>query len=233
MAEPPHQSTGSYHPEPRYDAPTFSIGTQLFMFRGSLKSYQHKSEVELPRNVEVFDSVGLSWKTINSVGELPPWIQGAAVTTYQDKAYFFGGYCGTPGFCNDLFTLNSTNVSWKKAITTGQDTQVLRTMWSGLVSLPSGDLLTTGGRAEHPTEKPTAGFIPEPESSEGRGRTSQFLYYRIIPGMGMGDIHIITVSHDVVQEGSYACDVTSPLVTLLQPLLICTCSHRKFGVTLF
>ena len=113
MAAPP-QGDSSYHPEPRCGAASFTIGRKLFMFRGFLKSYQHKNEVEFPRAVEVFDAETLVWNNVDSVGDHPPWHHYAAVTTCKNNAFFFGGNRGATGFCNDLFALNSTNMSFRQ-----------------------------------------------------------------------------------------------------------------------
>ncbi len=174
MAEPPEQPTGPYHPEERYNAPTFSIGSQLFMFRGMLKSFQHKSMFTLPREVEMFDGVTLSWKKYSTSGELPSWFQAAAVTSYHTHVYFMGGNMGDPGFCNDLSVFNSQNFVWRRIVSSGQ---MLHTANSGLVALPSGDLLNAGGYAERPTHQPMTGLIPGPGNRKDRGWTNQLLYY--------------------------------------------------------
>lgn len=173
MDDPPQNSTASYQPEARFDAPTISIGHQLCMFRGVLKSFQHRQYLKFPQEVELFDSISLSWKKLTSVGELPTWFQGASVTTFQDKAYFFGGNCGESGFSNEVFALTPQNLAWKKVMSTDQ---VLRTASSGLISLPNGQLLTAGGAAECPTHQISAGFIPEPGDIQGRGYTNHVLY---------------------------------------------------------
>ena len=181
MAAPP-QGDRSYHPEPRYGAASFTIGRKLFMFRGHLKSYQHKTEVEFPRAVEVFDAESLVWNNVDSVGDDPPSFQYAAVTTCKNDAFFFGGNCGAAGFCNDLFALNSTNMSFRQLPGSGEDTRVLRTARSGLVSLATGNLLTVGGYAEQPTHQTAADFIPHPGDSDGRGYTNQLLHYNTESG---------------------------------------------------
>ena len=194
MAEPPAQPTGPYHPEERYYAPIFSMRRKLYMIRGMLKSFQHKTTMTLPQEVEVFDGVLLSWKRISSVGELPPWYQGAAVTTFRDEAFFLGGNCGQPGFCKELFAFNSKNFAWKRRVCTGQ---MLHTMRSGLTSLPSGHLIAIGGFAEHPTHQAMTGFIPDPGNSEGRGCTNQFLYYNSESGVCMDCQYLYSTSHAV------------------------------------
>ena len=194
MAEPPAQSTGSYHPEPRFDAPTFSVGSRLYMIRGLLKSFQHKATVTFPREVEVFDAALLSWKKISSTGELPPWFTSAAVTTFRDQALFFGGNCGQSGFCKELFAFNSQNFSWKRRVSTGQ---MLRTRNSGLASLPSGRLIAIGGFAERPTHQPMTGYIPDPGNSKGRGYTNQLLYYNSESGVCMDCQYLYSTSHAV------------------------------------
>ncbi len=194
MAEPPAQPTGSYHPEPRYDAPTFSVESRLYMIRGFLKSFQHKAIVTLPREVEVFDGALLSWKKISPIGELPPWYRGAAVTTFRDEALFFGGDCGQSGFCKELFAFNSQNLSWKRRVSTGQ---MLRTTGSGLTSLPNGCLIAIGSFAERPTHQPMTGFIPAPGDSEGRGWTNQLLYYNSESGVCMDCQYLYSSSHAV------------------------------------
>ena len=194
MAEPPAQSTGPYHPEPRLDAPTFSVGSRLYMIRGYLKSFQHKTTVIFPREVEVFDGTLLSWKKISAIGELPPWFEGAAVTTFRDEALFFGGNCGQSGFCKELFAFNSQNFAWKRRVSTGQ---MLRTRGSGLTSLPNGRLIAIGGYAEHPTHQPMTGFIPHPGNSEGRGYTNQLLYYNSESGVCMDCQYLYSTSHAV------------------------------------
>ena len=194
MAEPPAQPTGPYHPEERYDAPTFSIGSQLWMFRGMLKSFQHKSMFTLPREVEMFDGITLSWKKYPTSGELPSWFQGAAVTSYHTNVYFMGGNSGGPGLCNELSVFNSQNFVWRRIVSSGQ---MLRTMNSGLVALPSGDLLTAGGYAERPTHQPMTGFIPNPGNSKGRGWTNQFLYYNSESGVCIDCQYLYSTSHAV------------------------------------
>lgn len=182
MAESPTQLIGSYEPEPRFSAPTVSIGSNLFMFRGFLQSFQKKEPVKLPHQVEVFNSKSLSWKAVQSFGELPPWYRAAAVTTFQDKVYYYGGCCvDPPSFCNEMYTFSSKNFLWIKMFSTGQ---VLRTINSGLVSLPNGHLLTAGGYAECPTNWPGTGFIPCP-GNIGQGWTNQLLYYNTKSGMCM------------------------------------------------
>ena len=176
------QGDSSYHPEPRFGAASFTIGRKLFMFRGFLKSYQHKKKIELPRAVEVFDAETLVWNNVDSVGDHPPWFQSAAVTTCKNDAFFFGGNRGAAGFCNDLFALNSTNMSFRRLPGSGEDTRVLRTSRSGLVSLATGNLLTVGGHAEQPTHQTTADFIPKPGDSRGRGYTNQLLHYNTESG---------------------------------------------------
>ena len=181
MAAPP-QGDSSYHPEPRFGAASFTIGRKLFMFRGFLKSYQHKNEREFPRAVEVFDAETLVWNNVDSVGDHPPWHQYAAVTTCKNDAFFFGGNRYSQGLCNDLFALNSMNMSFRRLPGSGDDTRVLRTVRSGLVSLATGNLLTAGGLAEQPTHQTAADFIPEPGDSKGRGFTNQFLHYNTESG---------------------------------------------------
>ncbi len=194
MAEPPAQSTGPYHPEPRYDAPTFSVESKLYMIRGLLKSFQHKTTVTFPREVEVFDGTLLSWKKISSIGELPPWLRGAAVTTFRDEALFFRGNCGQSGFCKELFAFNSQNFSWKRRVSTGQ---MLHTVRSGLTSLPNGHLIAIGGFAECPTHQPMTGFIPAPGDSKGRGYTNQLLYCNSESGVCMDCQYLYSTSHAV------------------------------------
>ena len=194
MAEPPAQTTGPYHPEERYDAPTFSIGSQLWMFRGMLRSFQHKRMFTLPREVEIFNGVTLSWKKYQTSGELPSWFRGAAVTSYHTNVYFMGGHCGDPGFCNELSVFNSQNFVWKRIVSTGQ---MLRTANFGLVALPNGHLLTAGGLAERPTHQPMTGFIPDPGNSEGRGCTNQLLYYNSESGVCMDCQYLYSTSHAV------------------------------------
>ena len=182
MAEPTTASENSYHPEPRRDAPSFTLGTQLYMTRGYLQSYQHKTEVVFPEVVEVFDGVKLSWEVASSGGQQPTWYEGAAVTTYQGKAFFLGGNCGTTtGFCTQLFSLNAANFMWKKMLSKHSEA-VLRTIDAGLVSIPNGDLLTAGGYAEPPTNQSTTRFIPDPENARGRGWTDQQLYWNTESG---------------------------------------------------
>ena len=181
MAAPP-QGDSSYHPEPRYGAASFTIGRKLFMFRGSLKSWQHKNEVKLPRVVEVFDAETLVWNNVDSVGDHPPWYQSAAVTTYKNDAFFFGGHRYSQGFCNDLFALNSTNMSFRQLSGSWEDTRVLRTSGSGLVSLATGNLLTVGGFAEQPTHQTAADFIPIHGDIRGRCYTNQLLHYNTESG---------------------------------------------------
>ena len=182
MAAPP-QGDSSYHPEPRFGAASFTIGRKLFMFRGRLKSYQHKTKVKFPQAVEVFDAETLVWNNVDSVGDHPPWYQSAAVTTCKNDAFFFGGNRGgTTGYCNDLFALNSTNMSFRRLPGSGEDTRVLRTARSGLVSLATGNLLTAGGRAEQPTHQTAADFTPNPGNSRGRGYTNQLLHYNTESG---------------------------------------------------
>jgi len=194
MAEPPAQPTSPYHPEPRHDAPTFSMGSKLYMIRGMLKSFQHKTTVTIPREVEVFDGALLSWKRISSIGELPPWHGGAAVTTFQDEALFLNGDCGQPGFCKELFAFNSINFAWKRRVSTGQ---MLPTARSCLTSLPNGHLVTIGGNAEHPTDQSMRGFIPIPGDSKGRGWTNQLLYYNSESGVCMDCQYLYSTSHAV------------------------------------
>ena len=181
MAEPTTASENSYHPEPRCDAPSFTLGTQLYMTRGFLQSYQHKTEVVLPEVVEVFDGVKLSWEVASSGGQQPTWYQGAAVTTYQGKAFFLGGNCGPPGFCNQLFSLNAANYIWREILSKNSEA-MLRTTGARLVSIPNGDLLTAGGYAETPTSQSTTQFIPEPEGTRGRGFTDQLLSWNTESG---------------------------------------------------
>ena len=181
MAAPP-QGNSSYHPEPRHGAASFTIGRKLFMFRGDLKSYQHKNEVELPRAVEVFDAETLVWNNVDSVGDHPSWFYNAAVTMCKNDAFFFGGNRGAAGYCNDLFALNSTKMSFRRLPGSGEDTRVLRTSRSGLVSLATGNLLTAGGFVEQPTHQTATDFIPEPGDSRGRGFTNQLLHYNTESG---------------------------------------------------
>ena len=152
------------------------------MFRGFLKSYQHKTKVKFPRAVEVFDAETLVWNNVDSVGDHPSWFLNAAVTTCKNDAFFFGGNRGATGFCNDLFALNSTNMSFRQLPGSGEDTRVLRTVRSGLVSLATGNLLTVGGFAEQPTHQTAADFIPDPGDSDGRGYTNQLLHYNTESG---------------------------------------------------
>lgn len=180
MAEPLTQPTDSNEPEPRFGPATFTIGSDLYVFRGYLKSFQHKTTVQFPQEVEVFSGRALSWKTAKSDGELPSWFRGAAVTTFQQKAFFFGGdRGGAAGFCNDVFSLDSKSFSWKQLVS---NDQMLRTVNSGLVSLSNGALLTSGGYAERPTYQPTSKFIPNPEDSAGGGWTNQLLHYSTVSG---------------------------------------------------
>ena len=194
MAEPPAQPTGPYHPEPRYGAPTFSVGSRLYMIRGFLKSFQHKATVTFSREVEVFDGALLSWKKISSIGELPPWFLGAAVTTFRDEALFLNGDCGQPGFCKELFAFNSKTFAWKRRVSTGQ---MLHTRNSGLTSLPSGHLITIGGYAEYRTHQTMTGFIPNPGDSEGGGWTNRLLYYNSESGVCMDCQYLYSTSHAV------------------------------------
>ena len=182
MAEPTTASEHSYHPEPRCDAPSFTLGTQLYMTRGFLQSYQHHTEVVLPEEVEVFDGVRLSWEAVASGSQQPTWYQGAAVTTYQGKAFFLGGDCGaTLGFCNQLFSLNAAHYIWREILFKNSEA-MLRTTNAELVSIPNGDLLAAGGYAETPTSQSTTRFIPDPGNTRGLGYTDQLLYWNTESG---------------------------------------------------
>ena len=182
MDEPTTASENSYHPEPRYDAPSFTLGTQLYMTRGCLQSYLQHTEVVLPEVVEVFDGVRLSWEAVGSGGQQPTWYRGAAVTTYKGKAFFLGGDCGaTLGFCNQLFSLNAANYIWREILSKNSEA-MLRTTHAGLVSIPNGGLLAAGGYAETPTSQSTTQFIPNLEDTRGGGYTDQLLYWNTESG---------------------------------------------------
>ena len=194
MAEGGDDHESYYEPEPRYSSGTTSVGQSVFMYRGTLQSYQGKSDWTDPSHCEVFDGDTREWIRIDTVGSNPKAYQAFGITSIGDHIYYYGGRNRTT---DQLFELDTQTMDLKELIPRNSNEGPMKKQNCGLVSLRNERLLAWGGYGIPTTTQPGSRFVPDTNETDGSGYTNELHCYDIKSGMAM---YMSCSESDVVYE---------------------------------
>ena len=178
-------STGQYKLNGRAGHHTQVIGDSLYLWGGAqpnLPEVHHNDEKwRLTSQVQIFNITSGKWDSKPTRGNPPLGVYRYSCTTFNNKIYYFGGWCGHDN-ChhNSLNELDTSTLTWIHISSTDDRRPVMKRGHSGVMLTEYGGvhrLLVIGGTGSPPSTKlPQAQYIQLPSD---RVRTNEQNLYNM------------------------------------------------------
>ena len=178
-------STGQYKLNGRASHQTQVIGDSLYLWGGLQpnlpKVHNNNEKRRLTSQVQIFNFTSGKWDTKHTRGNPPLGVTRYFSTTWNNKIYFFGGWCGHD-YChhNSINELDTSTLTWTQISPTDDRRPVMKRGFGNMILTEYGGahrLLIIGGAGSPPSIKlPQAQYIQLPS---GRIHTNEQNLYNI------------------------------------------------------
>ena len=178
-------STGQYKLERRAAHHTQVIGDSLYLWGGDQPNlptvHNNDEKRRLTSQIQIFNITSGKWNTKSTRGNPPLGVISYSCTTFNNKIYYFGGYCGHDNcYHNSINELDTSTLTWTQISPTDDRRPVMKRGYGGMMLAKHGGvycLLVIGGIGSPPSTKlPQAQYIQFPS---GRVRTNEQNLYNI------------------------------------------------------
>ena len=194
------------------------IGDSLYLWGGLQSSlpavHINYKKRRLISQIQIFNITSGKWDTKPTRGNPPLGVRGYSCTTFNNKIYYFGGWCGHD-MChhNSLNELDTSTLTWTQISPTDDRRPVMKRCTSGMMLTEYrgvNRLLVIGGTGSPPSTKlPQAHYIQFPN---GRVRTNEQNLYNISTSKCINVLYYTIRHHITIIEYCY-CVVSSKYYT--------------------
>ena len=194
------------------------IGDSLYLWGGDQpnlpKVHNNDEKRRLTSQIQIFNITSGKWDTKPTRGNPPLGVIRYSCTTFNNKIYYFGGYCGHDiCYHNSLNELDTSTLTWTQISPTDDIRPVMKRGYGGMMLTEYGGvhcLLVIGGIGSPPSTKLSqAQYIKLPS---GRVLTNEQNLYNISTSKYINISYYIIRYHITIIEYCY-CVVSSKYTT--------------------
>ena len=182
--------------------------------------HNNDEKKRLTSQVEIFNITSGKWDSKSTRGNPPLGVVNYSCTTFNNKIYYFGEWCGHDNrYLNCLNELDTSTLTWTQISPTNDRRPVMKRGYVGMMLTEYGGvhrLLVIGGVGSPPSTKlPQAQYI---QLTTGTVRTNEQNLYNISTSK------YINVSHIFIIRDNTVCIIST--ITLLRVHLVHVLLYR-------